>query len=140
MWKLFKYIIVFMVLSIALTVGSALFVKGTKMSMVTGLSESQDGGAEYGKQTDQLGCLAHALDGYDSCGDTFDCHIHNSLFLHSCLPEAKPNQGFCKQVPMSDDAVKAQTWKEGRCNSIGRPTVYCDQLFGVILKFCNVDR
>ncbi len=136
-FKLFKWVIYFVIFTFVLTIGSVFYVKSYKPGLVGDFNSTKSEAEQFGKTTDQLGCLASAIKRYDDCRDEFDCHMLNSLFLFGCLPASKPNIGFCQDVPNNQNEDATFAWIEKRCRLIERETIFCGQLFGVVIRHCH---
>jgi hypothetical protein len=124
-------------LLMALVIGRGVYWWSENKDQVLGhFMEGGREGIDFGKSTDNEGCLAESLHRHDTCG-TFPCHLRNNLFLFGCLEESIATPGFCHDVPAKTEFAKTVTWRVSKCFETGREGSYCPQLFGTLQRFCG---
>jgi hypothetical protein len=122
---------------VAVVIGAGVYWWSENKDQVLGqLMEEKEEWVAFGNSTDNDGCFAESLRRHDSCG-TFPCHLENDLFLAQCLQESLPTPGFCDDVPAKTEFLKTVTWRVARCSEMERDGSYCNQLVGVLQKFCG---
>lgn len=96
-------------------------------------------GREFGKTTDQEGCMKEGLE--RSKGIRLleiNRGISNQAFVEECLKSARPTSGFCDGVPaiwkLQDDE-----WSSKQCENAGLDEVQtsCGAVFQAKLNFCQ---
>lgn len=94
-------------------------------------------GAEYGRRTDNEGCLNEAAARHAHVNGFTD-FVRNGIFMESCLEASRPTPGFCDGVPTETEFMKAITWQHQQCKRFGlRPEQQCNQLFQGVQRFCD---
>ena len=122
------------VLAIVL-VGSFFVVKGAlnKRYWEQRTNEYQSKGAEFGKNSDQAGCIQEGLLRSKSINaSNVSDNALNDSFVDSCLRSSRPTVDFCKGLSMW---VNAKCEKDG---SDGSPSA-CLTILTSKAKFCNSD-
>jgi len=92
---------------------------------------------EFGKSTDNQGCLAESLTRYDRCENGFTCNVMNNVFLLHCLRASAPVPGFCDSVPRTDSMMDSVGWRLEQCEKYERSGTHCGNLFGQIQEYCD---
>ena len=82
------------------------------------LDKAKADGAEFGKTTDQDGCMtkAYALAPTDDGWD-----ISQEEFTKGCLLSSKPSPGFCDDVPF----IFRREWFANQCKAVGQNDNSC---------------
>jgi hypothetical protein len=93
-------------------------------------------GTDFGKKTDNQGCLDEALSRYRQ-NKGFGGAISNSLFLTNCLNESRPTSNFCDDVPRPFDFIRSAQWQIKKCEEAGLSDPYCRQLYGQVQQYCE---
>ncbi|HEX8559560.1 MAG TPA: hypothetical protein VF668_15765 [Pyrinomonadaceae bacterium] len=94
-------------------------------------------GAEYGRRTDNEGCLNEAAARHARVNGFADT-VRNGVFMEACLRESRPTPGFCDGVPRQTDFLKGVTWQHQQCKRFGlKPEQQCGQLFQGVQRFCE---
>ena len=95
-------------------------------------------GAEYGKRTDNEGCLNEAAARQSHVQGMTDM-IRNGVFMQACLEASRPTPGFCDGVPRQTEFMKAIGWQAQQCKRFGlKPEQQCSQLFQGVQRFCEI--
>jgi hypothetical protein len=93
-------------------------------------------GTEYGKKTDNQGCLTEALSRYrQNRGITGS--MSANLFVRGCLESSRPAPGFCDSVPRPFDILKSAQWQAKQCKDAGLSDSYCGQIFSQVQQYCE---
>ena len=97
-------------------------------------------GAEYGRRTDNEGCLNEAV-ARQARADGFAALIKNNVFMRACLEASRPTPGFCDGVPRQTEFMKAIAWQQQQCQRYGLSAEkQCSQLFSQVQQFCELRR
>jgi hypothetical protein len=139
-----KVLVVVGVLLVVLLVGGAVAVYFLARTYGPGLMEAgkqtYTEGVEYGRRTDNEGCLNEAV-ARQARADGITDMIKNNVFMRACLEASRPTPGFCDGVPRQTEFMKAVTWQSQQCQRYGLPPEkQCSQLFGQVQQFCEVRR
>lgn len=90
-------------------------------------------GNNFGKTTDQNGCLQQGLlrmNGVEN--PTIKQLSLNGRFVNECLDVSKPSPNFCKDVPK----VIVRDWINDQCSLIGRNDNVCYVVYDEKTTFC----
>ena len=94
-------------------------------------------GAEYGRRTDNEGCLNEAVARHARV-EGFTDTVKNGMFLRACLEASRPTPGFCDGVPRQGEFMKAIGWQAQQCQRYGlTPQQQCGQLFQQVQLYCE---
>ena len=128
---------VLVVLLIAAVVVGYVVVSKYGPGFVEATGRSFEEGTEYGRQTDNEGCLNEAAARWARAGGMMDM-IKNGVFLETCLNASRATPGFCDGVPRQTDFMKSISWHQQQCKRFGlRPEQQCTQLFQGVQRFCE---
>ncbi len=115
-------------------VGGAYYIFGRldDPELVKKKEAAKHDGTEYGKTTDQNGCMekAYAL---EIPKDSFD--LSNDYFIKACLKSSRPTANFCDGVPLMLD----RDWFKNQCSTVGHNTDACIDAFRAKRDFCRLD-
>ncbi|MBV9927820.1 MAG: hypothetical protein JOZ96_22565 [Acidobacteria bacterium] len=136
-----KVLLVVVVLVLVLSVGAGVALYFAARTYVPGLVESgkqtYNEGVEYGRRTDNEGCLNEAAARH-ARGEGFTDLLKTNLFLRACLEKSRPTPGFCDEVPRQTEFMKAVAWQQRQCQRYGlSPEKQCGQLFQQVQQFCE---
>jgi hypothetical protein len=93
-------------------------------------------GQEYGRRTDNEGCLDEAVARHGRSEGITDV-IKINIFLRACLDASRPTPGFCDTVPQPTEFIRSAQWRVEECKRHGLSTErQCDQLFQQVQQFC----
>lgn len=94
-------------------------------------------GAEYGRRTDNEGCLNEAA-ARQAHVEGFGDMVKNGVFMQVCLEASRPTPGFCDGVPRQMEIMKGVTWQHQQCKRYGlKIEQQCGQLFQGVQRFCE---
>lgn len=128
-------------LLIILVIGGAYYwVKTSGPELRVQAQASANEGTEFGRSTDNQGCLHEALVKYDQCVASITCHAMANVFLLSCLDASVPVPGFCDGVPPPGSFMDSVSWRLEQCEEYGRGGSPCGNLFGQIEEYCGSPR
>ena len=126
------------VLIIAVLVGGLLFLKfssaGKRMTERLDAAEGQ--GTEFGKTTDQRGCVKEGLARGKKISD-ITSQVGNRDFVKGCLRSSQASPAFCDGVP-SIVGKMFSDWEAKQCEKIGSPTVACQDVMREVILFCGI--
>jgi hypothetical protein len=95
-------------------------------------------GREYGRLTDNEGCVNEAV-ARQSRAEGLSDLFKNTLFLRPCLEASRPTPGFCAAVPRRTEFMKSIGWQQQQCQRYGLSAEkQCSQLFGQVQQFCEL--
>lgn len=130
-------VVLFGVLFVVAIIGGVYVVKRYGPGMVEAGKQTLAEGQEYGRRTDNEGCLNEAVARHNR-SDGFKETIKTNLFLRTCLEASRPTQGFCDGVPHQTEFVKAVEWQMQQCARYNLKTEkQCGQLFQQVQQFCE---
>jgi hypothetical protein len=93
-------------------------------------------GQNFGKGTDNQGCLNEALSRHRK-DPSMGTAIATQVFLTACLPISRETPGFCDEVPGRMEFVKSSQWQIEQCRRENLRDSYCPQLFSAVQNFCE---
>jgi hypothetical protein len=94
-------------------------------------------GIDFGKTTDNQGCLIEAVSRQKQ-KPGFKKTIAINMFLQICLEHSRPTPGFCDNVPKVDEIVKTTKWTLEQCKQVGLSSdSSCSQLFQKVQWYCE---
>ena len=139
-----KVLLVVGVLLVLLIVGAVVAVYFLARTYGPGLVEttkqSVAEGQEYGRRTDNEGCLNETVARQAQAEGLTDL-IKNNVFMRACLEASRPTPGFCDGVPRRTEFMKAIAWQQQQCQRYGlSPEKQCGQLFNQVQQFCELRR
>ena len=139
-----KVLLVAGVLLVLLVVGGAVAVFLLARTYGPGLVEAgkqtYEEGMEYGRRTDNEGCLNEAVARH-ARADGLGAQIKNNVFMRACLDASRPTPGFCDTVPPRTEFMKSIGWQSQQCRRYGLSAEQqCSQLFSSVQQFCEQRR
>jgi len=96
-------------------------------------------GTEFGKKTDDRGCVAEALSRYRQ-NRGIGGSLSANLFVRGCLESSRPTQGFCDDVPRPTEIMKSAGWQVKQCKDAGLSDSFCNQIFSQVQQYCESRR
>jgi hypothetical protein len=139
-----KVLLVAGVLLVLLIVGTVVagyfVVRRYGPGLVEAGKQTYEDGVEYGRRTDDEGCLNEAVARQARAGGFADM-IKNNVFMRACLEASRPTPGFCDGVPRQTEFMKGVAWQQQQCQRYGlSQQQQCSQLFGQVQQFCELRR
>src|SRR5215216_5857825 len=132
--------LVLLVLIVGAGVAGFFVVRRYGPGLVEAGKQTFNEGVEYGRGTDNEGCLNEAVTRQARAEGLTDM-IKNSVFMRSCLEASRPTPGFCDGVPRQTEFMKAVGWQQRQCQRYGlSPEKQCGQLFQQVQQFCEMRR
>lgn len=104
--------------------------------MIERAQNARNEGQEFGRQTDNAGCLNEALTRHRARPNFSDA-IANNLFLNGCLETSRRTPGFCDGVPRADEFQATINWQLQRCREANLQDNYCGQIFQQVQRHCE---
>ena len=137
-----KVLLIGGVLLVVLIVGAAVAIFLLARSYGPGLVEAgkqtYGEGVEYGRRTDNEGCLNESV-ARQARAEGFTDLIKNNVFMRACLEASRPTPGFCDTVPRQTEFMKSIAWRTQQCQRYGlSQEQQCSQLFGQVQQFCEL--
>jgi hypothetical protein len=139
--KLFLIVaVIIAILVVALAAGVLVFLKLTPQGRTLDkrLTAMENEGTEFGKTTDQRGCVNEGLKRGKKIAD-ITAQVGNREFVKGCLRSSQSTAGFCDGVPSLLGKLISD-WEERECEKIGTPTVACKDVMKETILFCGVKR
>jgi hypothetical protein len=125
------------VLVVGVVVATVIVARKYGPEIVKNIEQTGDEGKEYGRRTDNEGCLNEAVARHARAEGLGDM-IKNSIFLRVCLDESRPTPGFCDGVPSRLEFIKSAQWQIEECKRYDLPPEkQCGQLFQQVQQFCE---
>ncbi len=91
-------------------------------------------GPEFGKTTDQNGCLTQGLARLKGVADpTINQLSANGVFISGCFETAKQSTDFCTNVP----SIPYIDWVDSECRKLGKDNAACRGVMNAKHGFCN---
>ena len=136
-----KVLLILGVLLVVLVIGGAVAVYFLARTYGPGLLEAgkqtYGEGVEYGRRTDNEGCLNETVARQARAEGLTDL-IKNNVFMRACLEASRPTPGFCDGVPGRIEFIKSAGWQQQQCQRYGlSPEQQCTQLFQQVQQFCE---
>jgi hypothetical protein len=132
---LIAVVICIILLVIAVVGTGAWWWSKNKDKYLQGAKQSATEGRDFGKTTDEKGCVGEALSRYKS-NTGFAGMISAKLFVKSCLEESKQTPGYCDEVPKITEFQKLGQWQVKQCKDAGVDDGLCPQLFAEVVTQC----
>lgn len=83
--------------------------------------QAERAGTEFGKSTDQAGCLNEAERRFKVASKAGDIikRREAQMFLYGCFQAARSTPDFCVNTPKEDNFVDVRKWSTERCEKLG---------------------
>jgi hypothetical protein len=125
--------IIVVLLVVGVVVGGVIWWSRNKSKLTGVMTE----GREYGRTTDNQGCINESLSRYKK-EPGLGSAISANLFTKTCLAASRPTSGFCTDVPKITEFMKSAEWRKSQCSSVDLSSdSYCPQLFQPVQEFCE---
>jgi hypothetical protein len=129
--------IVVVLLVVGVVVGGVFWWSRNKDKLMGRAKEVMTEGREYGRNTDNQGCVDESVSRYKK-EPGFGSVISTSLFTRACLDASRPTPGFCSDVPKPTEFMKSSEWRTAQCRRVDLSSdSYCQQLFQPVQEFCE---
>ena len=118
-------------------IGGVLWWSRNKDKLMGRAKEVMTEGREFGRNTDNQGCVDETLARYKK-EPGFASGISASIFSRACLDASRPTPGFCTDVPRPTEFIKSGQWRVEQCRRADLSSdSYCQQLFQPVQEFCE---
>jgi hypothetical protein len=129
--------IILVLLVLGVVVGGVYWWSKNKDKLIGRAKESMTEGRDFGRNTDNQGCVDEAVSRYTK-DPGFTSAISTNLFSKACLDASRPTAGFCSDVPGITEFMKSGQWRTAQCRRVGlSKDSYCPQLFQPVQEFCE---
>src|ERR1700686_2100792 len=129
--------IIVVLLVVGVVVGGVVWWSRNKDKLMGRAKEVMTEGREYGRNTDNQGCVDESISRYKK-EPGMGSVISNSIFMQMCLDNSRPTPNFCADVPKATEFMKSAQWRVEQCRKIDLSSdSYCQQLFQPIQQFCE---
>ena len=129
----------FVVLIIGAVGLGAYWLTKHKDELMKSAESARADGVEFGRKTDNQGCLSEVLRRHRE-HHGFSDSIVNNLFLTGCLEASRPTAGFCDDVPKSTEILESARWGIRKCTEENLSDSYCGQIFSQVQRYCDSHR
>ncbi|MFM9903254.1 MAG: hypothetical protein ACKVQJ_01635 [Pyrinomonadaceae bacterium] len=103
--------------------------EGSKM-----YSDAVAQGPEFGKTTDQNGCMNEGFARLKGVADPTIAQLSaNRMFVRGCFETARPIADFCTNVP----SIPFSDWVRSECKKLGKSDAACLNVMDCRHSFCN---
>jgi hypothetical protein len=137
---LLAVVIIVVLLVVGLIVGGVVWWSRNKDRLIGSVKQSMTEGREYGRTTDNQGCVDESLSRYKK-DPGFSSVISTNLFDTACLEVSRSTPGFCDDVPKTTEFMKSGQWRADQCRKAALSSdSYCQQLFQPLQQFCERPR
>jgi hypothetical protein len=129
--------VIVVLLVVGVVVGGVVWWSHNKGKLMARAKEVVTEGNEFGRQTDNKGCVDESIARYKK-EPGFTTVISNSIFTRACLDTSRSTPGFCSDVPKVTEFIKSAEWRKSQCLDVGLGSdSYCPQLFQPMQEFCE---
>jgi len=129
--------IIIVLLVLGVVVGGVVWWSRNKDKLVGRVKEVAIEGREFGRSTDNQGCVDETVARYKK-EPGFTAVISNSIFTRACLDASRPTPGFCNDVPKVTEFMKSAEWRASQCRRVDLSSdSYCQQLFQPVQEYCE---
>lgn len=129
--------ILIVLLVVGAVVGGVVWWSRNKEKIIGNLKQTTTEGREYGRTTDNQGCVDENLARYKR-DPGFSSVISASIFVRACLDTSRPTSGFCNDIPKTTEFMKSAEWRAAQCRKYDMAKDnYCQQLFQPVQEFCQ---
>jgi hypothetical protein len=133
---LLAVVIIFVLLGVAVIVGGVVWWSRNKDKLIGRAKEVMTEGREYGRSTDNQGCVDETVSRYKK-DPGLSSVISSSIFTRACLDASRATPGFCTDVPKATEFMKSGQWRVDQCRKVALSSdSYCQQLFQPVQEFC----
>jgi len=130
-------LIVAAVVIVAVVVSIASWLTGTSKHSSTRTAAKMREGGEFGKTTNQQGCIDEAFKRSAKLGLLdFDAQGDNEDFVLGCLPSSAASPGFCDGVPSGIKNIFVD-WTEKKCEKVDMIRTVCTGIYDMQIQFCE---
>ena len=128
--------IIIVLLVVGVIVGGVYWWSKNKDQLIGRAKESMTEGRDFGRNSDNQGCVDEALSRYTK-DPGFTSAISTNLFTKACLDASRPTAGFCNDVPRVTEFIKSGEWRKTQCRRVNLKDNYCPQLFQPVQEYCE---
>ncbi len=134
---LLAVVIIFVLLAVGVIVGGVVWLSRNKDKLIGRAKEVMTEGREYGRTTDNQGCVDETVSRYKK-DPGFSSIISSSIFTRICLDTSRTTPGFCADVPRATEFMRSGRWRADQCRKVALSSdSYCQQLFQPVQEFCE---
>ena len=127
------------VLAVIAIVGGYFALNYIEARLDASTKQDEAAGSEFGKKTDQQGCIDEGLRRARSYTYTdMSSSLYTQTFVEACLKNAKPVQDFCAGAPPFWD-INETKWMVDQCHKAGldEKKTGCVSVFAGKKNFCS---
>jgi hypothetical protein len=141
---LFAVALIVVLLAVGVVVGGVVWWSRNKDKVVARLKGVATVGHEFGRNTDNQGCVDETVSrykkepGFEKKEPGFTSMLSNNIFTRTCLEASRPTPGFCRDVPKPTEFMKSGEWRTAQCRRVDLSSdSYCPLLFQPVQEFCE---
>lgn len=123
------------IVAIAAVISLVSFLRKSGRETSQDYAPKQQEGVEFGRTTDQRGCINEGLRRGNKLG-IFASRVENDYFVKGCLQSSRATPGFCDGVPSGFKNIFTE-WDEKQCNKTNVPRTICTGILGEQIEFCE---
>jgi len=139
-WKIGLSVLAGLFLALTLLGGACIYVFSKYgREFGEGVKSSQTEGENFGRGTDDTGCLKEAL-ARNKQNKSITSIVSVNVFLGTCLKESRPSEGFCEGVPLKSSKQESKKWAAQKCAEAGQSGITCEAMFQVVQSYCENDQ
>lgn len=136
-WKIGLSVLAGVFLLLVLAGGGCLYVLSRYGREIgEGAKRSETEGKDFGKNTDEAGCLKEAL-ARNKKNSSITNIVSINVFLGKCLESSEPTPAFCENTPSRDDNEATKAWTARKCAEAGQSGLTCEAIFQVVRAHCE---
>jgi hypothetical protein len=125
------------VLAIGVVAIAGILIYRNKDAIVSGLKETATEARDFGRKTDNQGCVDEGVSRYKA-DPGIRKGISTSIFMRVCLDASRSTPGFCDDVPRQMEFMKTAQWKIEQCRRVDlNRDSNCQNLFAPVQQFCE---
>ncbi len=129
--------LIIVVLVVGVIVAGVVWWSRNKDKLVARAKEVMTEGREFGRSTDNHGCVDESVSRYKK-DPGITTVISDSIFTRACLESSRPSPGFCDDVPKQTEFVRTAQWRIEQCRKVDlSKDSNCQNLFTPVQQFCD---
>lgn len=131
------FILVVIVAIVGIVGAGVYYWKKHGTEIIAGAQKTMDEGKEFGKQTDNQGCVDEAAARQRKVEGITDM-MKSGIFMRACLDASRRTPNFCDAVPLRTEFIKSAHWQQAQCEKYGLTDAQqCRPLFQQVQMYCE---
>ncbi|MBI2380544.1 MAG: hypothetical protein HYV16_07305 [Gammaproteobacteria bacterium] len=112
-----------------------LWFHNNEQALRQGAEQADAEARRYAQNHEQSECAGEALRRADACAD-MACRIGNTLFMNTCLSQARSSAELCREVPAPGEILALSRWAVKQCAAAGRESACPAEIYSPIAEYC----